>query len=183
MADTLTIVRGISQALANKHDGALDENGDPVLIGLRREEGLDITDRRVMDGFNVSLYGDKLCIKYHCEMPLKEVHDKNMESNVEQTVADIVKYLKKEYRKATKESLNIVKEGEVDILVQSASRVRSWIQAKCEYVIKNYEDVEPLYQESDEKRVDTAIKTFLDKGGMDSKTKNDKRPAPEKLTM
>ena len=31
----LDIVRGISQAVANTHDGALDEEGNPVKIGLR----------------------------------------------------------------------------------------------------------------------------------------------------
>ena len=31
MANTLEIVRGISQALANKHDGAIDEEGNPIV--------------------------------------------------------------------------------------------------------------------------------------------------------
>ena len=60
MADMLKIVRGISQAVANSHDGAIDENGDPVLNGLKREEAVPIIDKRVMDGFNVSFYGDQL---------------------------------------------------------------------------------------------------------------------------
>ena len=30
MATTLEIVNGISQAMANTHDGALDEKGEPV---------------------------------------------------------------------------------------------------------------------------------------------------------
>ena len=57
MASVLEIVRGISQALSNTHDGALDENGDPIKIGLRREEGVPILDERVIDGFKVCLYG------------------------------------------------------------------------------------------------------------------------------
>ena len=39
MATTLEIIDGISQVLANTYDGALDESGEPVKIGLRREEG------------------------------------------------------------------------------------------------------------------------------------------------
>ena len=34
MADTLEIVRGISQAIANSHDGAIDEEGNPILEGV-----------------------------------------------------------------------------------------------------------------------------------------------------
>jgi len=38
MADVLEIVRGISQVMANTHDGALDENGEPIKIGLKKDE-------------------------------------------------------------------------------------------------------------------------------------------------
>ncbi len=51
MADVLEIVRGISQVMANAYDGAMDENGEPIKIGLKREEEVAITDKRVMDGF------------------------------------------------------------------------------------------------------------------------------------
>ena len=40
MATTLEIVNAISQVLSNSYDGALDEKGEPVKIGLRREEGI-----------------------------------------------------------------------------------------------------------------------------------------------
>ena len=33
---TLKVIRGIGQALANAYDGALDENGEPLLAGLKR---------------------------------------------------------------------------------------------------------------------------------------------------
>ena len=49
----MEIVRGISQVMANSHDGALDDNGDPIKVGLKREEGDPITDSRIMDGFKV----------------------------------------------------------------------------------------------------------------------------------
>ena len=55
----LDVVRGISQAVSNSHDGALDENGEPVKIGLRREEEVSIYDKRVMDGFSIRLFGEK----------------------------------------------------------------------------------------------------------------------------
>ena len=65
MATTLEIINGISQAMANTHDGALDEKGDPVETGfLRREEEVTIHDRRLIDGFSVALYGSQLCLKF-----------------------------------------------------------------------------------------------------------------------
>ena len=48
MADVLEIVNGISQVMANTYDGAVDENGEPIKIGLKREEDVAITDKRVM---------------------------------------------------------------------------------------------------------------------------------------
>ncbi len=39
MATIYEIVQGLSQAAANGYDGALDENGEPVKIGLKRERG------------------------------------------------------------------------------------------------------------------------------------------------
>ena len=51
MATVLEIVRGLSQAAANAYDGALDENGELLQVGLNREEGNPILDKRVMDGF------------------------------------------------------------------------------------------------------------------------------------
>ena len=39
MATVYEIIQGLSQAAANVSDGALDENGEPVQAGLKREEG------------------------------------------------------------------------------------------------------------------------------------------------
>ena len=59
MSTTLEIINCISQVLANTYDGALDESGEPVKIGLRREEGNPLVDPRVMDGFGASVSGDR----------------------------------------------------------------------------------------------------------------------------
>ena len=83
MADVLEIVRGISQVMANAYDGAVDENGEPIKIGLKREEDVAITDKRVMDGFKVKIHGNELHILYHSEVQLKEVHSNNFESELE----------------------------------------------------------------------------------------------------
>ena len=107
MATTLEIIRGISQAAANGYDGARDENGEPISIGLKREEGNPIIDSRVMDGFNCRMHGDLLCLTYQSEIHLRDVHDKNFESDIEQTIQDIANFLKKEYKKITKNALTL----------------------------------------------------------------------------
>ena len=163
MADTLEIVRGISQAIANTHDGALDEEGNPIKTGLKREgeDGtIPLHDKRVMDGFKVSFHGDQLCIHYHGEVTMKEVHHKSFEGDMEQMIADLSKFIKKQYRAATKSSLSLKKSGEVDVLVQSLGRHRSWVQAKQYFTFGGGEE---LHAESDEK-LDKNIKAFIELG-------------------
>ena len=94
MATTMEIVRGISQVLANSYDGALDDKGEPIKVGLKREEGHPILDSRVMDGFKVTFHGNQLRISYHSEVKLKDVHAKGFESDLEKMIADIAKFLK-----------------------------------------------------------------------------------------
>ncbi len=166
----MSIVRGISQVVANTYDGALDENGDPVVIGLRREEEVPLTDKRIMDGFKVSFMGETMCIHYHSDVRLKEVHDRKFESNIMQNIESIAAFIKKEYRKITKESLTLTKEGEADLQVQAASRVRSWVTAKCYYKIGH--DGELVKKEDFTKKDNTyekAFKDFMAQGAEDSK--------------
>ena len=93
MATTLEIIRGISQALAYSYDGAHDarytDDGEAHTIGLKREEGDPILDSRVIDGFKVKISGNKLCIHYQSEVKLKDVHDKNFESDTELSLIHI----------------------------------------------------------------------------------------------
>ena len=93
MATTLEIINGISQVLSNTHDGALDEKGEAVKIGLRREEGDPLVDPRVMDGFGCCVRGDRLHIKYHSEIPLKEVHANGFESETESMVEKVKSFI------------------------------------------------------------------------------------------
>ena len=184
MASVLEIVRGISQAVSNIHDGALDENGDPVLIGLKREEEVTITDKRVMDGFSVRMHGDKLCLYYNSEITMKEVHAKGFENDVNSTMADIVKHIKKEYRKAVGEALSLKQDGETDIHVQGMSRVRSWMTAKQEFKVESYAGaVDPVTAESKdslEKKFKDWLRTGEDVGAGSKKNQADSRSAADK---
>ena len=144
-------------------------------VGLKREEGNPLIDSRVMDGFNVKVYGNKLCIGYHAEINIKEVHQNSFESDIEQMIADIASFLKKEYKKITGRALSLKKEGEIDIFIQNLSRIRSLVQAKCHYTIGNI-DAEAA-KEPSEDRLEDSIKKWLGLGngkkpGNDSRKKD-----------
>ena len=102
---TLEIIRGLAQAASNVYDGAHDKrfsyDGEERSVGLKREEGCALMDKRVMDGFKVRFYGDSMILSYHGEVMLKEVYGKNFEQDVESMLNDIKKFLQKEYRKVT----------------------------------------------------------------------------------
>lgn len=174
MADVLEIVRGISQVMANTHDGALDENGEPIKIGLKREQEVDITDKRVMDGFKVQMAGDTLFIKYHGEVTMKEAKDKNFESDLEQMMADISSFLKKEFKKVTGSALTLSSDADVDAIVQTVGAHRCWVQATKPYKIGGFGEAVVGLKEPSVDNVDDAIKKWLELGRK-GKAPNDKR--------
>jgi|TARA_R110000822_G_scaffold271750_1_gene394364 hypothetical protein len=178
MATTMEIVRGISQVMANSYDGALDDKGEPIKVGLKREEGNPITDSRIMDGFRVSMHGPQLCIHYHSEVLLKDVGSSDFESNLEQMISDIAKFIKKEYKKVTGSALSLKPAGDLDAIVQNTSRVRTWVQAKQFFDIGGVDsDTEAIKGES-KNSVDAKFNDFLELGGWGKKEKNDKRKEP-----
>ena len=172
----MEIVRGISQVLANSYDGALDDKGEPIKVGLKREEGDPIIDSCVMDGFKVSFYGNQLCIHYHSEIKLKDVHASGFESDLGKMIADIAKFIKKEYKKVTGDALTLKSAGDVEAIVQETSRVRCWVQAKQYFDIGGI-DAEGV-KEPSEDDMEAGFKSFLDQGGWGKKEKGDKRKAP-----
>jgi len=167
MATVYEIVQGIHQAAANAYDGSHDKryssDGEEHKAGLKREEGDVIVDSRVMDGFNVRVTGNKLVLSYHAEIKMKEFHDNSFEDDVESTLNDVVKFLKKEYKKVTGNTLSLSAEGKTSIHAQSMSRVRNWVQATKTFKIGGMKDVESVGEPSEE-RLDSAIKDFLELG-------------------
>tara|TARA_R100000008_G_scaffold19975_1_gene10291 strand:+ start:3365 stop:3910 length:546 start_codon:yes stop_codon:yes gene_type:complete len=168
MATIEEIVKGLSQAAANAYDGALDENGEPLKAGLQREEGNPILDKRVMDGFSVKFYGNMMCVAYQSEVQLKEVYGKGFESDMEQRVSDIASFLKSEYKKITGKSVSLTEEGEIDVYVESASRVRSWVMAKMHYKVGGLKEEMSNTPESTDS-LEPSWKSFLDQGGWNGK--------------
>ena len=174
MATVYEIVQGLSQAAANAYDGALGEDYEPVKTGaLRREEGNALIDQRVMDGFNVRFYGNKMCLSYHSEIQLKEVYASGFETDMEQRISDISKWIKKEYKRITGDGVTLTKEGEIDVRVENSSRVRTWVTAKMHYTVGGLDEDMSVVEPSKD-RLDKGWKTFLDQGGWNSK--GGKRP-------
>jgi hypothetical protein len=179
MATVYEIIQGINQAAANAYDGAHNEStqadGKARKAGLRREEGHLINDRRVMDGFGVSFHGPILRVKYQSEIRIKEVQDKGFEDDITRQLKEIVKFLKKEYKNITGNTLTLTKEGEHNILVQRISNYRTDCQAHCDYRIGGLTDVIDVNKGSEEDRVEAAIKDWLALGPKNKRPKNDTR--------
>jgi len=176
----LDVIRGLAQAAANAYDGthieSFSPDGEVRTAGLKREEGNPLIDRRVMDGFNIRFMGPLLCVSYQTELQIKEVYAKDFEGEMEQRVADIVKYLKQEYKKVTGNSVTLTREGEIDVRVESASRVHSWATAYQRYKIGGMDET-VLVGEGSENTLEASWKTFLDLGGWKGKRpQNDTRP-------
>jgi len=170
MATVYDVIQGINQAAANAHDGAHDKrysyDGEEHKVGLKREEGDCIVDSRVMDGFNVRFdSANRLHVTYQAEITMKDFHDNSFEDDVKNALNDVVKYLKKEYKKITGNNLALTSDGEPDIHAQSMSRKRNWVQATQSYTIGGLKAEPELPSEDDtEDRVRSAIKDWLNLG-------------------
>ena len=176
MATVYEIIQGLSQAAANAYDGALGEDQSPTPTGvLRREEGDALIDQRVMDGFNVKFYGNMMCLTYQSEVQLKEVYAQGFEEEVDQRLTDIAGWLKKEYKKITGRSVTLTEEGEVDVLVQNSSRVRSWVQAKKHYKVGGLSAEMNDDNSGSTNTVEESWRNFVDQGGWGDRPSNDKR--------
>jgi hypothetical protein len=144
MATVMEIIQGLSQVAANTYDGASDEDGERKQTGLKRDEEIPIGDKRVLDGFTMKLHGgNKLCISYTTEVLLSDIVQKGKyEDSLLQNVADIVSYIKKEFRKVTGSSLSLkeLKDKEPEFDFMQTSRVRTEVKVTCHYEVGGLED-------------------------------------------
>tara|TARA_B100001094_G_scaffold281360_1_gene292760 strand:- start:68 stop:607 length:540 start_codon:yes stop_codon:yes gene_type:complete len=173
MSNILDIVKGINQAAANAYDGAITEEGEPLDIGLQRDKETPITDKRVMDGFGVTFNGTTMRVNYHRDVATNEVMTNKLKTEVESAIEEVYSFLKKEYKKITGDTLKAKKlPGNVIGDVQTTSRVRSWVQAHCDYEIQGAEG----HDVKDKNDIDSSIRSFLELG------KKAKRPENEEIT-
>jgi len=182
MATVLDVIKGLNQAAANAYDGALDENGELLKIGLNREEGDPIIDSRIIDGFKVRFAGPKLVVTYQSEVRVDELHPRNrFENEINAKFGDIIKFLKKEYKNITKGSVTLTEDSEADIIVQTTSRIHTWVEAHKQYAIGGFDGTEALRMGSErsaERRNKDYHKQFLDylDKSSDKRPRNDTAP-------
>jgi len=151
MSSTYQIVQGLAQAAANAYDGAHDEryalDGQARKVGLNREQGHPILDKRVNDGFSVKFYGNSMIINYQSDTRLEDVKDPKYDQEIARMLNEIKKFLQREYKALTGNSVRLTAKGEAQILVQSTSRVRTFVQAYQHYKISGV-DSEPILEPS-----------------------------------
>ena len=177
-SNILEIVQGLAQAAANGYDGAHDEryvrDGEAKKVGLKREEGCPLMDKRVNDGFSVRFMGNKLCIHYQADIMLKDIYGGNFENEIARMINEVKKFLQKEYRVITGNSVTLTKDGEVSVLASSVSRVRSFVQAYQYYNVSGLK-ADPDAGGSENRTVDDAIRSFLDLNNNNKRPQNDTR--------
>ena len=175
-SNTLEIIQGLAQAAANAYDGAHDErfslDGQVRKVGLNREQGCPIMDKRVMDGFSVKFYADSICINYQSDTRLKDVHDPKYEQDVERMLNEVKKFLQREYKSVTGKGITLRKKGEPNILVQSTSRVRTFVQAYQHYTISGMD--KPQYSDPMVDQNREVVRKFLEQHST-KRPPNDKR--------
>tara|TARA_B100001287_G_C22573106_1_gene477227 strand:+ start:415 stop:960 length:546 start_codon:yes stop_codon:yes gene_type:complete len=178
MATVYDIVKGINQAAANAYDGSQDgrfrTDGEDDPIGLKREKGCSLNDSRVMDGFKVKMSGPKLIVSYQSEMPMSSFHNTKLDEELEQTFADIVKFLKKEYKSLSGDTLTLTEDGPCSMILQNMSKIRTWVQASKVYTVGNMKDIIPVGEPSED-RLEDNFRKFLDQS-TDKRPENDTKP-------
>jgi len=178
MATVYDIVKGINQAAANAYDGSHDArfrtDGEDDPIGLKREKGCALNDSRVIDGFKVRISGPKLIVSYQSEMPMSSFHNTKLDEELEQTFADITKFLKKEYKNLTGEALSLTEDGPANMLLQNISKIRTFVQASKTYTVGSLKDVVPVGEPSTD-RLEDSFKKFLEQS-TDKNPENVTRP-------
>ena len=162
-SSTLEIIQGLAQAAAHGYDGSHDEryshDGKSRKVGLKREEGDPIIDNRVNDGFMVRFYGNSLCITYQADVPIKDVKDPKFEQEQERMINQVKKFLQKEYKAITGKTVTLTKKGDVDVMVQTTSRIRTFVQAYQHFKISGVDSIE--YRQPSEDLTRDITKKFL----------------------
>jgi len=166
-------INGIHRA-ANDigYDGALTVDGKPLEMGMKREQGHPVYGSRTMDGFNIGVSGTLLVLSYHTDIKLKDIYSQDLEAEIGGMMKKIIKELKKRFKANEGSSLSLKKKGEVDVRVESASRVRYWATARCLYEIGNLGDTKNVISDDNRPDIEKSFKKFLDQGGLGKRPEN-----------
>ncbi len=178
-SEMLKVVQGLAQAVSdiktNGHDERYAYDGEARTVGLKREEGDIMLDKRANDGFSVRFVGSGMCILYQSDIMLKDIYSGGFENDMKQMINQVKKAIQKEYKKVTGNSVTLTPEGELDILAQSVSRVRSFVQVYQHFKISGVKENE--YDGSSEgRKVEDSWRKFLDLDNKNKRPSNDTRP-------
>ena len=99
-------------------------------------------DKRVIDGFKIKFYGDSMIINYQSDVMMKDLKDGRFENEIAQTINEVKKFLQKEYKAVTGNSVSLTK-GDPKIIVQTTSRVRTFVQAYQHFKVGGLKMDEP----------------------------------------
>ena len=101
-----------------------------------------------------------MILSYQSEIKLKEVYAGGFEDDIDRQLNEIKKFLQKEYKAITGNPVTLTKDGESNMIVQSTSRIRAWVQATQVYKIGKV-DADGILQPS-EPSVREVTKKFLE---------------------
>ena len=178
-SSVLEIIQGLAQAAANGYDGAHDEryvrDGEAKKVGLKREEGCPLIDKRVNDGFMVKFMGNKMCIHYQADIMLKDIYGGGFENEMARMINEVKKVLQKEYKVITGNSVTLTKDGDISILATSVSRVRNFVQAHQYFKISGIKE-DPDAGGSENRTIEDSFRKFLELNNNNKRPSNDTRP-------
>jgi hypothetical protein len=95
---------------------------------------------------------------------LEEAHSPKLGEQVEDHIAEALKYLKKEFKKVTGKELSVQKHGDIKMLVEETSRIRVFVTAQCHYKIGGI-DMPKLEDKKDVERAEQ-LQKWLKLGGL-----------------
>ena len=178
-SEMLKVVQGLAQAVsdikANGHDERYAYDGVARPAGLKREEGDIILDPRVNDGFSVRFLGNMMCIMYQADIQLKDIYGGKFENEMQLMINQVKKAIQKEYKKVTGNSVTLTATGEPDIMAQSVSRVRSFVQAVQHFKISGIKE-DPDAGGSENRQIEDSFRKFLELSNNNKRPSNDTRP-------
>ena len=119
-----------------------------------------------MDGFGCRIQGDILLVSYHAEMPLYNSKPHQLQDEVDQTLEDVISYLKKEYKKITGEALSLsALDKEASVNAEYLNRQRLSVKAVKRWTISGLGDYSKgLKADNEPASLDDVTKDFLQKG-------------------
>jgi len=176
----LEIIKNLSQAAGNLYDGAVDDKGEPLKMGLTRED-LPVTDRRYIDGGKVRFAGDQIIVTYEAQIPLSDVHQNGIngfQNKMNDMVQNLVKQLKKNYKSIAGKAITLTPlDDNTKVQVDYVSRTRTLVIAHRNYKIGGLGEVMSASEDdTKERKIGDTYRKFLEQGGFGKRPKNDTRP-------